>query len=117
MSEDRTSDGAAVEEAARSAADAAPSSAEGGAEASASGSDDGEAAYHKALDAYMNGDLQGVVKLVDGVLEHKPGGGLKSRLERLRRRATDRMSREGIEAAPEPASAAASAPAPSGTLI
>lgn len=110
-SEDRTVDGATVDEVAHGAPEASPepaaASPEGEAPAAEAGGA-GEAAYHRALDAYMNGDLPEVVRLVDGVAEAE--GGLRSRLDRLRRRATERLQRgEGAPASGEPASEPAGA--------
>lgn len=111
--EDRTLDGATVDEVARAGAAEASSGEAAPAEAApAADAPPDENVYHKALDAYMNGDLTGVVKLVDGVLEQQPAAGLKSRLERLRRRATDRLTREKVDAPAEPEAAAPEAVAP-----
>jgi molecular chaperone GrpE (heat shock protein) len=111
--EDRTLDGATVDEVARGGAAEASSGEAAQAEtAPAADAPPDENVYHKALDAYMNGDLTGVVKLVDGVLEQQPAAGLKSRLERLRRRATDRLTREKVDAPAEPEAAAPEAAAP-----
>ena len=93
--------------------EAAPE-AEGGADseaAEAEGGDseagDAEAAlnpadgYRQALDHYLAGDLEGSLRLVDQVLGGNPGTELRPRLERLRRRAEDRLGRDSEEAKPE----------------
>ena len=49
-----------------------------------------DAGYKRALDAYLDGDLARVLKIINAILERDPNTKLKPRLERLRRRAEER---------------------------
>ncbi|MEZ6185555.1 MAG: nucleotide exchange factor GrpE [Planctomycetota bacterium] len=98
-----TPDDSTVDEAAPDAA-AAPEAEAGAAETSdgaedEAGEDDEKGRWRRALDLYLEGKLTESLELVDAILAANPETDLRPRLERLRRRAADRIETEPEEAA------------------
>ncbi|MCA8922628.1 MAG: nucleotide exchange factor GrpE [Planctomycetes bacterium] len=90
-------DDSTVDEAAPDAA--AP--AEADANEAEAGEEDEKARWRRALDFYLEGRLTESLALVDAILEANPESDLRPRLERLRRRAADRIETEPEGEEPE----------------
>jgi len=92
-----TPDDSTVDEAAPDAA-APPEADADAADAGEGEEEDEKARWRRALDLYLEGKLSESLELVDAILEATPETDLRPRLERLRRRAADRIENEPEEA-------------------
>ncbi|RMG11316.1 MAG: hypothetical protein D6731_15770, partial [Planctomycetota bacterium] len=86
------------------------------AEEERAGPPDSAAAYKQALDCYLHGPLRRALEIVDEILAREPDTELKPRLERLRRRAQERLAKEPESDSEDSESAAGVAEPPSTEL-